>query len=155
MIYFDQKAMRAAIQQMVRRVDPNIFLTFSFGHPRKTPRNPVGRHPGWHPVPPEAIHARVKDFFDAFTAQAFVPPAIGDAAFGFLESPTLNPHLHVVACADEDQLDWLDRQGKAVWRRFSNNGQLDIEVSRDPANVLSYSMKRFTNQKAFENLFIY
>jgi len=155
MVYFDPKRMRVAVRQMVRRVKPNAFPTFSFGHPRRAVSNAVGRHPGWHPVPPDAVHERVRQFFDLLVAQAHTPPQPGDAGFGFLESPKLNPHLHVVAALDEAQFDWLDIRGKAAWGKLSGNGQLHIEEARDPARVLWYSMKRFTNQAAFENMFIY
>lgn len=155
MVYFDPKEMRAAVRQMVRRVKPNGYFTFSFGHPRRAVSNAVGRHPGWHPIPPDAVHARVREFFDHLVAQVDTTPPKGDAAFGFLESPKLNPHLHVVARLDQAQLDWLDIRGKPVWRKLSGNGQLDIEEARDPVKVLSYCMKRFTCQAAFENMFIY
>lgn len=155
MVYFDPKQMRAAVREMVRRVKPNGFLTFGFGHPHRAVSNAVGRHPGWHPVPPNAVHERVRQFFDQLVAQADTPLPPGNAAFGFLESPKLNPHLHVVAALDEAQFDWLDIRGKAAWGKLSGNGQLDIQVARDPAKVLSYCMKRFTAQAAFENMFIY
>jgi hypothetical protein len=155
MVYFDQKRMRAAVMDMVNNSKPNVFLTFSFGHPHRATRHPVGRHPGWHPIPSHAIHARVRDFIDRLEAAVEGVPIPGARAFGFLESASVNPHMHVLVNLDSDQIDWLEERGKAVWRKLSNNGQLHVEETKHPVKVLSYCTKRFTDQKAFENMFIH
>lgn len=155
MVHFDQRRMRAAVIELVNVSRPNTFLTFSFGHPRSSARHAVGRHPGWHPVPAYAVHARVREFCDRLISEVPGKPIPGSFAFGFLESASLNPHLHVVANLDQDQFDWLETRGKSFWRKLSNSGQLHIEETDDPVAVLSYSTKRFTDQKAFENMFIH
>lgn len=152
---YDPGRMRAAVLQMVQRSKPNAFLTFSFGHPHRRTRYAVGRHPGWHPTPAHAVHARVEQFLDRLRFETDGAPVPFGSAFGFLESASLNPHLHIVAPLDADQFDWLHARGDAVWRKLSNNGQLNIQKTRNPVKVLSYCTKRFTNQIACENMFIH
>ncbi len=76
-------------------------------------------------------------------------------ALGFLESPDLSPHYHVVARLDDAVAHWLEKYGAREWKKMSNRGQLYSEEINDQRRVRKYCTKRIVDTKAFDDIFVY